>query len=370
MLQYNQLSEVIFFFLEFLYAVLSVIYIFSSVKILLAFIYPLAAFKFGLSSLEFFDTKNYQDTYDFANKLTLEPVMGQEGAFVSLLYIFKSLNLPLFFLHGIEIIAFLLAAKFLFEAFMPSEKAIAVSLILGLFAGMGEIGLYLLRQLLSTAIVFVALGFLFRGKNRWAWLFLAIACVFHSSSFLYIPLFATSFVGNKYGKAALVIALYGGFALFLVNSDLGLSLLESTSGKNSLYTEKYSVYSQFSGKTGWRDGVIGVPSLVMLAYFTGINIWKKAWFWKSPNWMYYYFMAVFTAFYLILEKSKIFWISSRISVISDILILTSCILITIEIIPPKDHKLMFLVVFMLLVPVSMRNILLGYDGNVLFRFPL
>ena len=49
----------------------------------------------------------------------------------------------------------------------------------------------------------------------------------------------------------------------------------------------------------------------MIAYFVGINIWKKGLFWKSQYWMYYFFTTVITFFYLLLEESRLFWLSSR-----------------------------------------------------------
>lgn len=369
MSHYNNLSEIIFIFMEFSYLILCLIYIFSPIKLLLIFIYPLAAIKFSLSSTASFDIKNYEKVYDIANGFSFDPVMEQEGAFVSLLYFFKSINFPLFIVHGLEIIGFLLAVKFLFESFLPTEKAIAISFLFGLFSATGEMGTYLLRQLLSTSLVFVALGFLFRDKKIWSWVFFGFSFLFHSSSFAYIPLFVSTLFHGKYTKAFVIVGGYAVLIMLAINTDLGTSAITSLTGEHSVYVTKHNYYTQLANQSGWRDQTIGTFSKVMIAYFVGINIWKKGLFWKSQYWMYYLFTIVITFFYLLLEESRLFWLSSRFNFISDIFILSSCLLITIEIIPERDHKLFITLVSLLLFSVSVLIILVGYDSNVLFKVP-
>ncbi len=365
----NQASDSIFMGLEFLYFLLALVYILSPLRFLLFILYPLAGIKFAFSSLFFFDTRNYEKVYDLADKVSLDPVMDQEGAFVSLLYLFKSANLPLVVLHGVEIIAFLFAAKFLFEAFLPSYQAIVMSLLLGLFATMGEMGLYLLRQLLSTTLVFMAMGFLFREKKGWAFFFLVISFFFHSSSFVYIPLFLTIFTPTRVGKILVILVSYSILFLVAYKSDFGVSVLNMFTGQDSLYTSKYDQYSEMQGVEGWRETALGAPLLSLIVYFVGLNAWKNFHFWRSPYWLYYVFSLVLTGFYLVLGFNKIFWLSSRFNFMSNIFLLTACVLLSLETLSPKEHKPLLMIIFSILLPLSLRNIMMNYDQNVLFRLP-
>ena len=125
----------------------------------------------------------------------------------------------------------------------------------------------------------------------------------------------------------------------------------------------------YSTVKNWRKFTIGGFSLLLIGYFAAINIWKKAYFWKSPFWLYYSFTIIMTLFRIALERAEIFWLSSRFNFISSILLLSSSIILTFEIIPEKEDKIFLSLIASLLFGVSIIIILAGYDNNVLYKIP-
>ncbi|MEB3174930.1 MAG: EpsG family protein [Cyanobacteriota bacterium] len=363
-------SDVVFIFIEFVYLFLIVLYLFTNLKFLPWIAYGVAGLKFSISAIYSFDMINYQKIYADVKEISLEPFQNIEGGYASLIYIFKSLNLPLGVLHGLEIVGFLLACRFLFKAFLPEDKATVLALCLGFFSTSGELGAYLLRQLLSTSLVFVGLGFIFRGRNLPAFLFYGLSFLFHSSSFIFIPLFIACLFPNKLVKALIFVGGY--LVLFIVasNVEISSSALIFFTGKESLYVSKQKEYIQTIGKEGWREFRAGLFSILLFLYFVFLNIRFQGLLWRSSNWIYYTFSVALTVFYLALEQLKLFWLSSRFNFISDILILSSCILMTLEVINPRDQRPFLMAILMGCFCISLLNILVGYDNNILFRLPL
>jgi hypothetical protein len=363
-------SDIIFIFLEFTYLLFCLFYIFNPLPFIRWFGYSLAGFKFSMSALDSMDMENYRKVYEVVEGIGFEPVMNQEGAFTSLLYIAKITHIPLPLFHMTEIILFLYSLSFLFEYFVPKDTAITISLIFGLQSVPGEISVYLLRQLLSTSLIFIGIGFLLRKNNFLAFLFAAISCTVHSSSYIYFPLFLSNLFSKKIIKILVMVVGYTVFFIFAANLELGGQLIISTMGESSIYAGKHKEYEYYSTIKNWRNFTIGGFSLLLIGYFTAINIWKKAYFWKSPFWLYYSFTIIMTLFRIALERSQIFWLSSRFNFISSILLLSSSIILTFEIIiPEKEDKIFLALIASLLFGVSMIVILSNYDNNTLFRIP-
>jgi hypothetical protein len=363
-------SDVIFIFLEFTYLLLCLFYIFNPLPFIRWVAYGLAGFKFSMSALDSYDMENYRKVYELVEGIGFEPVMNQEGAFTSLLYIAKITHIPLPLFHMAQVIFFLYSISFLFEYFVPKDSAIAMSLIFGLQSVPGELTTYLLRQLLSTSLIFIAIGFLLRKNNFLAFFFAAISCTFHSSSYVYLPLF----LGNLFSKKIInvLVMVLGYICLFILASNLELSgqLINSLTGETSLYSSKHQQTEYYSTIKNFRNFTIGGFSLLLIGYFTAINIWKKAYFWKSPFWLYYSFTIIITLFRIALERAEIFWLSSRFNFISSILLLSSSIILTFEIIPEKEDKFFLTLIACLLFGVSIIIILAGYDNNTLYKIPI
>ena len=362
-------SDVIFIFLEFTYLLFCLFYIFNPLPFIQWLAYALAGLKFSLSALDSFYMDNYRKVYEVVEGIGFEPVMNQEGAFTSLLYLAKITHIPLPLFHFAEIIFFLYSLSFLFEYFVPKNTAIAMSLIFGLQSVPGELTTYLLRQILSTSLIFIGIGFLLRKNNFLAFFFAAISCTFHSSSYIYLPLF----IGNLFPKKIIkiLVMVLGYVSLFILASNLELSgqVINSLTGEASLYASKHKETEYYSTVKNWRSFTIGGFSLLLIGYFTVVNIWKKAYFWKSPFWLYYSFTIIMTLFRIALERAEIFWLSSRFNFISSILLLSSSIILTFEIITEKEDKIFLSLIASLLFGVSIIIILAGYDNNVLYKIP-
>ncbi|MEB3310611.1 MAG: EpsG family protein [Snowella sp.] len=311
----------------------------------------------------------YQIIYDKVSKISLESFMGQEGGFTSLLYITKSLGISLGLFHCLEIVLFLYSISYLFECFVPKNKAIAISLIFGLQPVPGELAIYLLRQILSTSIMLFALGLFFRKKITWAWILAIFSSIFHSSSFFYLPFFLGGLFTKKLTKTLVIFLGYALIFLITYNFDFGRDLVLSTLGEDSLYAEKYEAYEQYAERENWRAFTAGFFSILMILYFVGINVLKKGLFWKSQLWFFYTFTVAITLFRLILERVGVFWLSSRFNFISSIFVLSSNILLTFEIIPEKEDQFFLALISILLFGVSVIIILSGFDRNMLFRIP-
>lgn len=362
-------SDVIFIYLEFIYLIFCLFYIFSPLPLIQWFGYGLAGFRFSMAALYSSDMINYQKLYETVEGIGFEPVLGQEGAFASLLYIAKSIHIPLILVHIAEIVFFLYSISFLFEYFVAKDTAIAMSLIFGLQSVPGEMPIYLLRQIISTSLIFIGIGFLLRKNNFLAFFFAAISCTFHSSSYVYFPLFLSSLFPKKIVKVLVMVLGYTLFFIFAYNSNLSGQFITSLTGENSIYAEKHKLYEYYSTVKNWRNFTIGTFSLLLIGYFALINVWQKGYFWKSPYWLYYSFTIIITLFRIALERAEVYWLSSRFNFISSILLLSSSIILTFEFIPEKEDKLFMALISILLFAVSILIILVGYDTNVLYKIP-
>jgi len=218
-------------------------------------------------------------------------------------------------------------------------------------------------------LIFIGIGFLLRKNNFLAFLFAAVSCTIHSSSYIYFPFFLSNLFSKKIIKILVMVVGYTVFFIFAANLELSGQLITSIAGENSIYAAKHKDSEYFSTLKNWRNFTIGGFSLLLIGYFTAINIWKKAYFWKSPFWLYYSFTIIMTLFRIALERAEIFWLSSRFNFISSILLLSSSIILTFEIIPEKEDKFFLALIASLLFGVSMIVILSNYDNNTLFRIP-
>jgi hypothetical protein len=360
-------AETPFILFECLYLFLVLGYIFSRSRIILGLAYGLAGLKYSLSALNTSDIKNYEIVHRIVDRISLEPVNQQEGSFASLLYIGKLLNISVAGVHFLSIIAFLASVAFLFHSFLPKSKAITISLLLGFVPVGGELCLYLLRQLLSTSFVFVGMGFLFRNRPLKALLIGFAGILFHSTAVIYLPLFISGFARGKILKMSIILGSYGFIFWLFSNLELGSDLVINAIGAESLYTAKYEFYTSFSGEKGWRDGgSIGLLTIIMVAYFIAINVWNRLYFLRSPIWLFYFFTFIIVAFQFSLEILKVFWISSRFTFIADLLLLTSNILISIEILPRKYYHILIFSIVVALFWISVYLITAGHVNDNLY----
>ncbi|OKH23787.1 hypothetical protein NIES593_09010 [Hydrococcus rivularis NIES-593] len=364
-------AETPFVLFECLYLIVVLCYVFTQSKLVCWLAYSLAGLKYSLSSLESIDIITYEKIYKAVQQFGFEPFMGMEGAYTSLLYLAKIANLSLTLIHGITVIVFLVAVTFLFQVFLPKNKAIVISFFFGFVLVGGELNLYLLRQLLSTAIIFWGMSFLFKNKPFRALVIYLCGFLFHSSTAIYFPLFISGFFRKKITKILIVIGSYLLVFVLASNFELGYELISGLTGQESLYYTKYQAYTSFSGKAGWRDeGSMGLLTIGMILYFIAVNVWNRLYFFRSKIWLFYLFSFTMVIFQFALEAFRLFWISSRLNFISDSLLLISNILISLELIPKKYHQLMIVFSVVAIFWVSVYAIVIGYDRYGLYRFSL
>ena len=368
-------SYTIFILLEFAYLVLFFIYEFTNLKLVVVLAYVLAGFKYSISALQTGDMLAYKEVYNSIAKFNAESFYRQEGytmeeSFLNLLYIAKLLHIPLIIFHLLEIVVFLVSVNFLCRAFVPKYQATKITLLFGFFPVGGELCLYLLRQLLSTTLVFTSMGFLFRDKPIKALCIFSSSLLLHSSAIIYIPLFIAKLIKNNLLKILLLSFIYGIYIYMISNIELGGQLITSLTGDTSIYYTKYQLntleeYAQVETR---RGSDIGMLTAIMLFYFVLIGTWKINIIKKSKLWLYYSFTFIFTGFYVILNELNVSWIASRINFISDILLFTSNMFLTIELFLKYNDKLIFSALATALFWISVLVVIRGNEVNgILFR---
>lgn len=361
-------SDILFILLEFAYLIIFFTFEFTDFKLLIGIAYLFAGFKYSISAITSSDMIAYNEIYNTISSFGAESIYNQEVSFLNLLYIAKILHIPLTLFHALEVIIFLLSVNFLCRAFVSKNRAATITLLFGFFPVGGELCLYLLRQLLSTSLVFTSMGLLFRDKSIKSILVFSSSILFHSSAIIYTPLFITKLIKNNTLKILLISLAYGVYIYLISNIELGGQIISSLTGEASLYQSKYEIYtSVFSQAEGWRESNIGAITAVMLLYFVALATWKINTIRKSKLWLYYNFTFIFTAFYLVLNVLKFFWISSRFNFISDILLFTSNIFLSIELFPRNNEKIIFATIAAALFWVSIIVIIRGYEVSGIFR---
>jgi EpsG family len=366
-------SYTLFILLEFAYLVLFFIYEFTNLKLVVVLAYVLAGFKYSISALQAGDMLAYKEVYNSIGQFNAESFYRQEGytmeeSFLNLLYIAKLLHIPLIIFHFLEIVVFLLSINFLCQAFVPKYQATKITLLFGFFPVGGELCFYLLRQLLSTALVFTSMGFLFRDKPIKALCVFASSLLFHSSAIIYTPLFIAKLIKNNLLKILLLSFIYGIYIYMISNIELGGQLLTSLTGDTSIYYTKYQLNTEYTQVDAQRGSDIGVITAIMLFYFVLIGIWKINIIKKSKLWLYYSFTFIFTGFYIILNELNVSWIASRINFISDILLFTSNMFLTIELFLKYNDKLIFSALAIALFWISVLVLIRYHELNgILFR---
>jgi hypothetical protein len=364
-------AETPFVLFECLYLIVVLCYVFTQSKLVCWLAYSLAGLKYSLSSLESIDITVYERVYKAVKGFGLEPVQQMEGGFTSLLFLAKITNLSLTVFHFIIIIVFLLSVTFLFRSFLPKSKATLISLLFGFFPVGGELCLYLLRQLLSTTVVFFGMGFLFRKQPFKALIISLGGFLFHSTTAIYIPLFISGFFRKKFIKVSIILGSYLLFFVIIYNFELGYNLISNFTGDSSIYYLKYIAYIKRSGEEGYRDaGSMGLLTISMLLYFISINLWYRIYFLRSQNFLFYFFTILLVVFQFSLESLRLFWISSRLNFISDMLLLASNILISIEALPKKYYKSIIIGIVVLMFWASVILITKDYETHGLFRLSL
>lgn len=358
-------SYTFFILLEFAYLVIFLSFQFTNLKLVLGIAYILAGFKYSISALKVGDILAYNEVYNTITKFGAESTYLQEGytmegSFLNLLYVVKLLHIPFIVFHLIEIVIFLLSVNFLCRAFVSRYQANIITLLFGFFPIGGELCFYLLRQLLSTSLVFTSVGFLFRDEIIKAILVFFPSILFHSSAILYTPLFITKLVKNNIVKFLLVSFMYAIPIYIISHIELGGYLISSLTGETSIYYSKYQInmLADYSQSGSRRGSDIGAITAIMLLYFAVVATWKINIIKKSKLWLYYSFTIVFTGFYIVLNILDISWIASRINFISDVFLFTSNLFLTMEFFAKHNDKLIFstlaIVIFWISVLVLIR----------------
>lgn len=341
-------SYTLFILIEFTYLVVFFVFEFTNFKIIVGIAYVLAGFKYSISALKAGDMLAYSEVYNSIRNFNAESIYRQEGytmegSFLNLLYTAKLLHIPLIVFHLLEVVVFLLSINFLCRAFVSKHQATTITLLVGFFPVGGELCFYLLRQLLSTSLVFTSMGFLFRDKPIKASFIFSSSILFHSSAIVYIPLFIAKLIKNNLLKILLLLLIYGMYIYMISNTQLGDQLITSLTGEASIYHTKYQLntleeYAQIENQ---RGSGIGAITAIMLLYFVVVGTWKINILRKSKLWLYYSFTFIFTGFYVILNVLDVSWIASRINFISDILLFTSNMFLSMKLFFKHNDRIIF-----------------------------
>lgn len=337
-------STKFFILLEITYLLLFVFGILSDSKIGFYPCYCLAGIKFSISAINSVDIIQYDAVYNSIGKSDFSNDDQMEIGFLYLIYIASKLYIPLTLLHSLEIIFFLISINFLLSNFIAESKAVMVTTMLfGFFAVGGELCMYLLRQLLSTSIVFMSLGLFLRNKVRISLLVFISSFLFHSSSIFYVPFFIANFFKSRRTKTAILIILYTILIVVFAFPE-STSLFSSFFQNNSLYS-KYEGYSARIGEEGWRDdNRIGIFAIGLFCYNIFINALNSKFKFKyNKKQLYFYkFCVIFFGFYFASEFLQIFWISSRVKFIAIFLLLISSFSLTTNYLSNKQIRSAFL----------------------------
>jgi hypothetical protein len=347
-------SNTLFIAFELAYLLIFVILAFKKSEILTISAYCLAGLKYSLASLQSIDIYTYENIYNTVDHFVgLETVEGQEGGFVSLMYIAKQLNIPLPYLHFVEIVLLLLALRFLLKFFLPSSQAAAMSVLFGFVAVGGELCMYLLRVMVAAVIGSASL-------------------IFHSSSIFYLPFFISSYFSKNNIRLPVLLGSFALFGLVVYNVDVGISLIASITGEASTFYLKYLTYTRDTHLMDGRDAKVGFISQVLMLYFSIIFTYK----WKeilqptNKASIFYVFTLAITVVYIALESLDVFWISSRLNVISKMFLVASCLLLTIDILPKKLFGIIMSIFGTMICFVSIILIMQGYASHSLFKLPI
>ncbi|KJH71841.1 EpsG family protein [Aliterella atlantica] len=367
--------DILFILIEFAYLIIFLTFEFTNFSFLVGIAYVLAGFKFSIAATASSDMLAYNKVYDGIASFGAEATFRRqgytmEGSFLNLLYIVKLLHIPLIVFHIIIVILFLLSVNFLCQALVSKNQATRIALLFGFFPVGGELCFYLLRQLLSTSLVFTSLGFLYRDKLTKAFVIFSSSVLFHSSAILYTPFFIAKLIKNNILKITLIMLIYGAYIFLISNTDVGGQLISSLTGESSIYSSKYRIntLADYTVAQGQRRADIGVITAVMLSYFALMVTFKINAIQKSKLWLYHSFTFIFTVFYILLNWLEIFWISSRVNFISDMLLFTSNIFLSMEFSFKHKDKLIFSTLAVALFWISTYVIIKNYETNgVLFR---
>lgn len=369
-------SDILFILLEFAYLLIFLIFEFTNFKFLVGIAYLVAGFKFSIAATFSSDMLAYTKVYETIKSFGAEATFRRqgytmEGSFLNLLYVAKLLHIPLIVIHILIVIAFLLSVNFLCQAFVSKNQANRIALLFGFFPVGGELCFYLLRQLLSTCLVFISIGFLFRDKLFKAFIIFSSSVFFHSSAILYTPFFVAKLIKNNILKVVLIFLVYAVYIFLISNTEVGGQLISSLTGESSIYYSKYktnTLAENYTVAQGQRRADIGIITAVMLSYFVVMVTIKFKAIKKSNLWLYYSFTFIFTNFYILLNWLEIFWISSRINFISDMLLFTSNIFLSMEVTFKHKDKIIFSTLAIALFWISTYVIVKSYESNgILFR---
>jgi hypothetical protein len=363
-----------FIIFEFIYLCLILLFIFTNVKIFSYCAYFLAAVKFPISSLNSIDIFNYTSVYNDAESSSFFSHNSMEIGFLSLIYIAHNLNISLALVHGLLIIFFLFSINYLLSTFLNNEKIVnSIVLIFGFYSAGGELCSYLLRQLISTSLVFIGIGLLLRKRKYLSWFIYSFSFLFHSSSIFYIPIFIALLFSKAYIRILILILGYSLMSLTLLIPQFTSAII-LLGGDSSLYYSKFESYT--SKEEGFKEEGFGILTLGLLVYFFSVltlrlkSIINSDYILNRFNQYFCYcFTVLITLLYLILNLSRVFWLSSRIYFISNFFLLISSIFLTFEILGFNYRKYITSFIAIILFISSSIFIINNYIVNDIYKLP-
>lgn len=279
-----EISLYFFIFLESIQLILVLSSLFSKSNIIVWSGYILAGFKFSIASVLSIDMITYNIFYNQLGNIDADTSSGMEIGFVYLLYLAKSINLPMGVIHFSLVVFFLFTVNNFFTYLLPKREANTMTLVFGLFPVGGELCIYLLRQLASTSIVILGVTLSLRGKKIIGFIVYLMSLTFHISSIIYMPFVIIGFVKKKSLKVIVLVALYALIvSFFFLPPDIFIGATSGVDG-GSDYTSKYEKYTtSFDDRSDTTIGLFTISTVAYLAWGL-IKMYKQL---KNTNMFYY-----------------------------------------------------------------------------------
>ena len=270
------MEQDIFYFIciELIYLLVFLLFNFTNSKLFYWLAYIIAGIKYSIAALNSIDIITYNKVYDSItqNGIKAHDTHGMEGGYLTLLYIAKQIYISVSIIHFITIFIVLLSINYLLDKFIPQKTGSRITLFFGFFAAGGELFSYLLRQLLSSSIVFFSIGLLLKNKNKKAFTMFLSSFIFHSIPIFFTPIFISSFFKTKRLKIIVGFLMLLCVSVIISNTEVGSLLISSLTGESSVYSAKYLSYSS---KEGFREANrTGMFAFLMLGYFIFILLFK------------------------------------------------------------------------------------------------
>jgi hypothetical protein len=361
-------QDILYFIcIELIYLLIFLLFNFTNSKLFYWLACIIAGIKYSIAALDSIDIITYNKVYDSItqNGIKVHDTYGIEGGYLTLLYVAKQIYTPVSIIHLITIFIVLLSINYLLDKFIPKKTASRITLFFGFFAVGGELFSYLLRQLLSSGIVFFSIGLLLKNKNKKAFTMFLSSFVFHSIPIFFTPIFISSFFKTKKTKIIIGFLILFCASAIISNTEVGSFFTSSLTGESSVYSAKYLSYSNTEGfREANRTGIFAFTMLIYFIFILSFKLKKNLTSYLSI----FYFCTIYaTLFSFYIEFIGAFWLSTRISFISRMLIFVSNIILTINLV--KNSKLVITAIAIFVFIGSCLTIFKGYHSNGIYRLP-